>query len=61
MLLWSEGAFRERSPLALAGESTILRPEIAGVIRAAYDPVMPGAAADSAHALRLFARMEAGG
>ena len=60
MLLWSEGAFRERSPLALAGESTILRPEIAGVIRAAYDPVMPGAAADSTHALRLFARMEAG-
>lgn len=58
MLLWSDTAFRDRSPLAVAGETTILRPEIAGLIRAAYDPVMPEAAQDSAHALRLFARLE---
>lgn len=58
MLLWSEAAFREQSPLALAGDATILRPEIAGLIRAAYDPILPGAARDASHALRLFARME---
>ena len=57
-LLWSETAFRDRSPLALAGETAILRPEIAGLIRAAYDPVLPAAAQDPAHALRLFARLE---
>ena len=57
-LLWSERAFRDSSPLAVAGEQTILRPEIAGVIRAAYDPVLPAVAHDPSHALRLFARME---
>jgi hypothetical protein len=36
-----------------------LRPEIAAVIRAAYDPVLPVAATDPSHALRLAARMEA--
>lgn len=58
-LLWSERAFRDSSPLAVAGEQTILRPEIAGVIRAGYDPVLPAVAHDPAHALRLFSRMEA--
>lgn len=57
VLLWSEGAFRTRSPLAVAQGRTILRPEIAGLIRAAYDPVMPVAAGDVSHALRLAARM----
>ncbi len=56
-LLWSDLAFRDRSPLALAGGHTILRPDIAGVIRAAYDPVMPAAAQDKSHALRLAARV----
>ena len=42
----------------VAGEATILRPDIAGLIRAAYDPVLPGAAQDASHALRLFARLE---
>ncbi len=59
VLLWSERAFRDSSPLAVAGDQTILRPEIAGVIRAGYDPVLPAVARDPAHALRLFARMEA--
>ncbi|EEX08200.1 conserved hypothetical protein [Ruegeria lacuscaerulensis ITI-1157] len=58
ILLWSDTAFRDRSPLAVAGETTILRPEIAGLIRAAYDPVLPAVAQDPSHALRLFARME---
>ncbi|CUH43192.1 hypothetical protein [Ruegeria atlantica] len=59
ILLWSDTAFRTQSPLAVAGEATILRPEIAGLIRAAYDPVLPGASQDPAHALRLFARLQA--
>jgi len=59
MVLWSDAAFRDRSPLAVAGDTTILRPDIAGVIRAAYDPVLPAVARDASHALRLFARMEA--
>ena len=57
VLLWSDLAFRDRSPLAVAGETTVLRPEIAALIRAAYDPVMPAAALDAAHALRLSARI----
>ncbi len=59
MLLWSEQAFAGSSPLARVGEKVILRPEIAGVIRAAYDPVLPDVARDPAHALRLAARLGA--
>ncbi|WP_425037775.1 hypothetical protein [Primorskyibacter sp. S187A] len=58
ILLWSDKAFRERSPLAnVEGGHTILRPEIAGLIRAAYDPTMPLVAKDASHALRLAARL----
>lgn len=59
ILTWGEGAFAETSPLALHPETraVILRPDVAGVIRAAYDPVMPVAADDPAHALRLSARV----
>lgn len=57
ILLWSDMAFHDASPLAVAKETTVLRPDIAGVIRAAYDPVLPGATKDSSHALRIFARM----
>lgn len=57
VLLWSDLAFREQSPLAVAGKTTVLRPEIAALIRAAYDPVMPVAASDPSHALRLSARL----
>lgn len=58
IVLWSDTAFQETSPLAVAGETTVLRPDIAQVIRAGYDPVLPGVAEDPSHALRLFARME---
>ncbi|WP_420586414.1 hypothetical protein [Ruegeria sp.] len=58
ILLWSDTAFRTQSPLAVAGNTTVLRPEIGELIRAAYDPVLPGAAQDASHALRLFARMQ---
>ncbi|KPP84907.1 MAG: hypothetical protein HLUCCA08_16090 [Rhodobacteraceae bacterium HLUCCA08] len=59
MLSWGEGAFDAASPLALAEGRTVLRPEIAALIAAAYDPVMPAMADDPAHALRLAARMRA--
>ncbi len=57
MLAWSDMAFQARSPLAVVDGATILRPEIADLIRAAYDPVMPTVAGDASHALRLSARM----
>ncbi|MGR3660484.1 MAG: hypothetical protein ACU0CA_04745 [Paracoccaceae bacterium] len=58
MLVWG-AAFVERSPLAVLSEGgvAVLRPEIAAVVRAAYDPVMPVAADDASHGLRLFARV----
>ncbi|MEO0654037.1 MAG: hypothetical protein AAFY77_04120 [Pseudomonadota bacterium] len=59
ILMWSDTAFTKTSPLAVIPESgaTILRPDIAALIRAAYDPLLPAAADDASHALRLFARM----
>ena len=57
ILLWSDIAFRDQSPLAVAGKTTILRPDIARVIRAAYDPVLPAVSNDSTHALRVAARV----
>ena len=65
ILLWSDRAFSAASPLARTpggeGETgkVILRPDIAGVIRAAYDPALPGCARDASHALRLSARLGA--
>ncbi|MFP4329023.1 MAG: hypothetical protein ACLFQL_13525 [Paracoccaceae bacterium] len=58
ILLWSDTAFLGSSPLVRApGGATLLRPGIAAVIQAAYDPVLPGSATDPAHALRLYARL----
>lgn len=58
ILLWSDTAFTDRSPLARAPDGTLLlRPEIAALIRAGYDPVLPVMASDASHALRLAARM----
>lgn len=57
ILLWSDRAFSEQSPLAVASDVTILRPDIGDLIRAAYDKVLPNASGDRSHALRLFARM----
>ena len=56
IVLWSYLAFREASPLAMVGDVAVLRPDIAGVIRAGYDPVLPGVAVDTSHAFRLAAR-----
>ncbi len=57
MLLWSDRAFTDRSPLALLGDAAVLRPDIADLMRAAYDPVLPVMAQDPSHALRLSARL----
>lgn len=57
ILTWGEGAFAATGPLARAGQTVILRPEIAALITAAYAPVLPVAARDASHALRLAARL----
>ena len=59
ILLWSDVAFADASPLGTAEGHVFLKPEIAGVIRAGYDPVMPAVADDPSHALRLAARVRA--
>jgi hypothetical protein len=60
MLLWGKDAFRTQSPLGLTESGkTMLRPDIAAIINASYDPVMPAVADDASHALRVFARIEA--
>ncbi|MDG1470391.1 MAG: hypothetical protein P8Q26_02335 [Ascidiaceihabitans sp.] len=57
MVLWSDVAFMDKSPLEVAGETVVLRPEIGALLRAAYDPVLPVATQDKTHALRLAARV----
>lgn len=57
ILLWSDAAFAGESSLAMVGGVAVLRPEIAGLIRAAYDPTVPAMARDASHALRLAARL----
>ena len=59
ILLWSDTAFKDASPLARVPETgaVILRPDIASLIRASYDSVMPVFAQDSSHAMRLAARI----
>ena len=58
ILLWSDTAFLDASPLAiLPDETTLLKPEIGALIRAAYDPALPSHSSDPSHGLRLFARM----
>ena len=60
MVLWAEGAFDALAPLVKVGEAVMLNPDVAQLIRAAYDPVMPAAATDPSHALRLAARLQTG-
>ena len=60
ILLWGGEAFSKNSPLAMVQGVGVLRMEIAGLIRAAYSSMLPGASQDSAMAYRLFARMDQG-
>jgi hypothetical protein len=59
ILLWSDTGFLGQSPLAIlrAGGPAILKPQIADLIRAAYDPALPVASVDPALGLRLAARL----
>mgnify|MGYP004036839849 FL=1 len=57
IVLWSDRAFMDASPLALLGGAAVIRPEVAGIVRAVYDPVLPGVARDASHALRVAARV----
>ena len=57
IVLWSDTAFLGTSPLAaLENGAAVLRPDIAVVIRAGYDPVLPVASTQASLALRLAAR-----
>ena len=60
LLRWSPQAFAGDSPIAVVKKSgiCIVKPGYAALIRAAYDPVMPVAATDPSHALRLSARAD---
>lgn len=59
IVLWSDTAFAKVGPLGQLDNGTlVLRPDIARLIRAVYDPVLPAVAGDPSHALRLAARME---
>jgi hypothetical protein len=60
VLLWSDEAFVGASPLATTGNDVaILKPDVAAIIRAGYDPVLPNVSKDASHALRLAARVGA--
>jgi hypothetical protein len=56
--LWSDTAFGKVSPLGVVNGRTLLRPDVAAIIRAAYAPSLPAVASDASHALRLAARIE---
>lgn len=61
MVVWSDRAFTDRSALGTLDDGrVVLKPDVAALIRAVYDPVMPAMATDPAHALRIAARLEAG-
>lgn len=55
--LWGDDALAQGVLVRTEQSDAVLGPQIGAVIRAAYDPVMPAASRDPAHALRLFARM----
>jgi len=55
--LWSDTAFAQRAVLSVQDGKVVLTPQIAAVIRAVYDPILPVASTDATHALRVFARV----
>ena len=57
IVLWSDEAFKGTAPIATLNDRTVLKPEIAQVIQASYDVVMPVVARDPSHALRVAARI----
>ena len=58
MLLWSDAAFADESPIAVTEDGLcVVKPVFADLLRAAYDPVLPDAGTDASLALRLAARL----
>jgi hypothetical protein len=57
MLTWGPQALRDTPVLGRTDAGVVIAPRIAALLRAAYDPVLPAAARDASHALRLAARM----
>ena len=61
VLLWSDQAFADESPLEIDEDGLCtVKPDFAALLRAAYDPVLPGMAEEATMALRLAARMGQG-
>lgn len=59
MLDWGPHAFASHAPLVRGSDGVgRLHPDFAAVARAAYDPVLPPFANNTAHALRIFARLQ---
>lgn len=57
-LLWSDDAFKHKSPTLVAKNGrVILNPIIGEIIRAVYEPTMPLFSDDKSHALRAQARV----
>ena len=57
IVLWSDRAFMDVSALALVKGVAVIRPEVAGIVRAVYDPVLAAVSRDASHAMRLAARV----
>lgn len=61
ILVWSDRAFMQQGAMVRAGNgAAILRPDLAALIRAAYDPVLPAFSVDRSVTLRLAARVMRG-
>ncbi len=57
ILLWSDTAFMESSPLAVVEDKAVLKPDVADIIRTAYDPTLPAMSEDPSHSMRMAARL----
>ncbi len=57
IVLWSDRAYMDVSALALVKGVAVIRPEVAGIVRAVYDPVLAAVSRDASHAMRLAARV----
>lgn len=57
VLLWTDNAFNKESAFVEQNGQVVLRQDVADLIRAAYDPVLPAFSRDGSLALRIHARM----
>ena len=59
VLLWSDNAFRNSSPLLVSEDNhTLLKPIVSNLIKVAYDPTLPNASDDNSLAVRMSARVK---